>query len=161
MKIVVISDTHMPVPDNKLPEALIKELKDCELLIHAGDLTELSVLDVLKKLVHTEAVVGNMDSHKVRRALPEKKILQLGKFRFGIIHGYGSPRNLINYIQEKFKGEKLDCVIYGHSHTPSIDKVGDTIYFNPGSLTDKVFAPYNSFGIIEIGNEIAPKIIRL
>ncbi len=40
--------------------------------------------------------------------------------------------------------------------------VDGIIYFNPGSSTDKVFAPYNSYGVLEIkDNKIIPHIIKL
>lgn len=161
MKVAVISDTHIPASCSKLPEALIEQIKAVDLIIHAGDLTELYVLDELNKIARTEAVVGNMDSHKVTRILPEKRILELGDFRIGITHGVGHPDNLLYYAKGRFIGERLDCIIYGHSHRPSIDTFGDTIYFNPGSPTDEIFAPYNAFGILEIGKALVPKIIRL
>ena len=161
MKIAVLSDTHIPTSTGRLPDNLIKQIRGVDLIIHAGDLEELSVLEELDKIAKTEAVVGNMDSHKVIRQLPKKKILEIGKFRIGVIHGEGHPDTLIDYVQEKFKGERLDCVIYGHTHEPKIEKIGDTLYLNPGSPTDKVFAPYNSFIMIEIDERIKPEIIRL
>lgn len=161
MKIGVLSDTHIPLAAKSLPSVLLDELKGVDLIIHAGDLVELSVLDVLKRIAPTEAVAGNMDSYKTGRVLAQKKILELGGFRIGVIHGSGTPANLINYVQQSFKDEKLNCIIYGHSHTPSIKNIDDTIFFNPGSPTDKVFAPYNSCGILEIAEKLTPKIIRL
>jgi putative phosphoesterase len=97
----------------------------------------------------------------VIRQLPKKKILEIGKFRIGVIHGEGHPDTLIDYVKEQFKGEKLDCVIYGHTHEPSIEKIDDTLYVNPGSPTDKVFAPYNSLVMMEIDDRIRAEIIRL
>lgn len=161
MKAVVISDTHIPASGNKLPDLLIKQLKKIDLIIHAGDLTELKVLEELNRFARTEAVVGNMDSFKVRRILPEKRILELGNFRIGVVHGVGHPDNLIPYVRQRFADEKLNCIIYGHSHRPSIDRLENIIYFNPGSPTDKIFASYNAFGILEIGEELVPRIIRL
>lgn len=161
MKVAVISDTHIPASCGELPDPLIEQLKKADLIIHAGDLTELYVLDELNRIARTEAVVGNMDSHKVRRLLPEKRILELGNFRIGIIHGLGHPDNLINYVKKRFIGERLDCIIYGHSHRPSIDTIEKIIYFNPGSPTDKIFTPYNAFGILEVGERLLPKIIHL
>lgn len=161
MRIAVLADTHIPASSSRLPDSLIKQIKGVDLIVHAGDLTELSVLEELNKIAKTEAVSGNMDSHRVRRALPDKKILELSKFRIGLIHGWGPPNNVINYIRADFSGERLDCIIYGHTHRPSIDDIDNTIYFNPGSPTDRIFAPYNSFGILEIDDKLTPRIIRL
>lgn len=161
MRVAVISDTHIPAAAGELPDTLIEKLRGVDLIIHAGDLTELKVLDELKRIAPTEVVVGNMDSFRVRRAFPEKRILELENFRIGIIHGLGHPNNLPNYVTERFGAERLDAIIYGHSHRPSIETIDNKIYFNPGSPTDKIFAPYNSFGILEIGKKLTPKIIRL
>ncbi|NQT90500.1 MAG: metallophosphoesterase family protein [Candidatus Omnitrophica bacterium] len=161
MRVAVISDTHMPVNIRKFPEDFLEKLKGVDMIIHAGDLIELSVLDELNKIAPTKAVTGNMDSHKARKALPEKLILELGGFKIGVIHGLGHPDKILEYVMERFKDEKLDCIIYGHSHNPKIETIEGTIYFNPGSMTDKVFAPYNSYGILEIDDKLTPKIVRL
>lgn len=161
MRIGVLSDTHIPLNAKKLPDELIKGLKGVDLIIHAGDIIELSVLDELKRIAPVEAVAGNMDPRSVSRALPEKKILELGGFKIGVMHGSGPPYGLIDHIRRRFEGEKLDCIIYGHAHKASIEHIGRTIFFNPGSPTDKVMAPYNSYGILEITDKITPKIIKL
>jgi putative phosphoesterase len=161
MKVIVISDTHIPVAGDKLPDGLIKELKGADFILHAGDLLELSVLDELKKFAPCEAVSGNMDYPQVRRVLPEKKVLEIGGFKIGLIHGQGAPQTLVDFVQDKFADEKLDCIIYGHAHKPSIVTKGGIIYFNPGSPTDHIYAPYNSFGILQITDKLTPSIIRL
>ena len=161
MKVGVISDTHIPVSCNRLPKALIEGLKGVDLIVHAGDLVELFVLDELSKIARVEAVCGNMDSRDVKRQLPEKKVLKLGKFNVGLIHGEGAPDKVFRYVQDAFKEEELDCIIYGHAHNPIIEIIDDTIYFNPGSPTDKIFAPFNSYGIIEVEDILKPKLIRL
>jgi putative phosphoesterase len=161
MRVVVISDTHIPIAADRLPEALIKELNGADLILHAGDLVELTVLEGLKKFAPCEAVIGNMDCPQVRKALSEKKVLEVGGFKIGIIHGQGAPQTLLDFVQNKFIAERPDCIIYGHSHTPSIVTKDNIIYFNPGSPTDHIYAPYNAFGILEITDKITPSIIRL
>ncbi|MFH1868305.1 MAG: metallophosphoesterase family protein [Candidatus Omnitrophota bacterium] len=161
MRVAVLSDTHIPLACKSLPEALLKEIEGVDLIIHAGDLVELSVLNDLVKIAPVEAVSGNMDSLKSGRSLPRKKILELGGFKIGITHGSGAPQNLICCLQQEFANQELDCIIYGHSHLPKIENIDGTIYFNPGSPTDKVIAPYNSYGILEITDKLTPKIVRL
>jgi len=161
MKISVISDTHIPATCESLPQKVANLLKGADLIVHAGDLTELNVLDELKKIAPVEAVYGNMDSVILLRQLPLRKVINVGAFKLGIIHGNGAPGNLISYIRQNFKDERVDCIIYGHSHTAAIDIIDNTIYFNPGSPTDTIFAPYNSIGTLDIGKEIVPEIIKL
>ncbi len=161
VKVIVISDTHIPAACGSLPDTLLEKLKGADIIIHAGDFTELSVIDVLKKIAPLYAVAGNMDCNMVKRQFPAKRIIELASFKIGIAHGYGSPDNLVAYVKNLFKEDKLDCIIYGHSHIPKIDYIDDTLYFCPGSPTEKVFAPYNSFGILEIDEKITPTIVRL
>jgi predicted phosphodiesterase len=77
------------------------------------------------------------------------------------MHGYGLPNKLIDLISQIFKKDNVDLVIFGHSHSAVNEKRGNTIYFNPGSPTDKIFALHNSYGIIEINDKIEAKIIKL
>jgi uncharacterized protein len=160
MQIAVLSDTHIPANCGSLPRRLLDGLKGADLIIHAGDFTELSVIDELKDIAPIECVSGNMDANVIKRQFPDKKILELEKFKIGIVHGYGSPDNIIHYARQTFAGESLNCIIHGHSHLPKIEYIDDMIVFCPGSPTDSIYAPYNSFGWLEISDKINPKIIR-
>ena len=162
MKIGVIADTHISEASGKLPEKVLLAFKDVDLIIHAGDLVDLRVLDILRRVSkEVKAVYGNMDPRPVREKLPAKQVISIGKHRVGVMHGYGNPRMLLDALTKEFKGDKVSLVIFGHSHEPMNLKKGDCLYFNPGSPTDKVFAPYNSFGIIEINDKIEARIIKI
>jgi len=161
MKIAIISDTHIPATTDTLPDELISKIKGVDMIIHLGDFTEPSLLDELRKIAPVEAVAGNMDSHLLQRELSQTKILELEGFKIGLVHGFGAPDTLIDYVKGIFKDQELDCIMYGHSHIPSIDYIDGVLYFCPGSPTEKIFAPYNSFGILEIDDKITPEIIRL
>lgn len=161
MKIGVISDTHIPFAAEDLPEKIYEDFKDADLILHAGDLAEDSLLDKLKRIAKTIAVKGNMDSHALKKTLPEKEIIKAGNFRIGITHGEGSPEGLIDLVKKQFEKDKVDCIVFGHSHIPVCEKRGNILFFNPGSPTDKIFAPFNSYGILEVGKKIEGKIIRL
>jgi putative phosphoesterase len=132
------------------------------MIVHAGDLVELRVLDILKAVCpNTKAVCGNMDAYEVRRGLPEREIIKIANYKIGVIHGYGAPNRLIDLVSQSFKNDALDIIIFGHSHTGFSEKIKDILYFNPGSPSDKIFSPYNSYGIIEINDKIEAKIIKL
>ena len=132
------------------------------MILHAGDLVELSIMDALKTVCSdVRAVWGNMDPPNVRKKLPQKQIIAVGKYSIGLTHGDGSPAFLINTINDIFKGDKVDMIVFGHSHSPINEKRGQILYFNPGSLTDTVFSSFNSYGVIEINDEIKSRIIKL
>ncbi|MEA3305624.1 MAG: metallophosphoesterase family protein [Candidatus Omnitrophota bacterium] len=161
MKIGVLSDTHIPRTTSKLPDEIYGAFKDVDLILHAGDFTEFPVLDELKKLAKTEAVCGNMDSHGIQKALPAKRIIKAGKFVIGLIHGYGAPSTLMDTVKDEFSGEHADVIIFGHSHLPVNEIKNGILFFNPGSPTDKIFAKYNSYGILMINNGIKGEIIKI
>lgn len=162
MKIGVVSDTHIPAVRHKLPVELIDGLKGCDLILHAGDLIEMWVLEDLKKISSVEAVYGNMDSPKVKSSLPEKKILEVAGKKLCLMHGYGSPVILVKTLKKELFAEKPDIVVFGHSHNPMNEYVDGVLFFNPGSPTDTIFAPYKSYGVIEINEgKIKASIHRL
>jgi putative phosphoesterase len=161
MKIVVLADTHISDPLVKFPRQLIDAFKDCDMIVHAGDLTEAPVLDAIRLISEVKAVAGNMDSIELKKMLPEKIVFKAGKITIGVTHGKGTPNGILKNVSGAFKS-KPDVIIFGHSHIPFSEKIGGSLYFNPGSLNDRVFAPYRSFGILDIrGESVMPHIVRL
>ncbi len=158
IKIGVISDTHLKQPDKKLGELLQGPFKDVDLILHAGDITEIVVLNSLagKELV---AVCGNMDSLEVRRQLPKQRLIQLEGFRLGLIHGWGAPNGIEERIKEEFA--EVDCIIYGHTHAPAINQRGEILFFNPGSFAGGLFSAKKSVGLLQIDKTIIGEIIYL
>ncbi|MDD4910128.1 MAG: metallophosphoesterase family protein [Candidatus Omnitrophica bacterium] len=164
MKIGVVSDTHYPETCSRLPDAVFSGLKSADLVLHCGDLTDIAVLDIFRERlpgVEVKAVRGNMDSAKAKNALPVKQILEAGGFKIGLTHGCGHPDDIIDMVNKIFEGERLDAIVFGHTHKPFNKEIGGVLYFNPGSLCDKIFAPYNSYGILEVDKGIKGKIIRI
>lgn len=162
MKIGIVSDTHITSKFVTLPKKLLDGLKGSDMIIHAGDLVDLSALDALKNICpNVVAVCGNMDNDAARKRLAEKEIVKAGKYTIGVMHGRGAPGKLIEFLTEAFKKENPDIIVFGHSHEGYNRKHGNTLFFNPGSPTDNVFSPYNSYGIIEVNDGIEAKIIKI
>lgn len=162
MKIGVISDTHIPVRAKKIPNEILELFRGVDKILHAGDLVDITVLTILKSICSdVKAVWGNMDPPEIRNSLPQREIIDAGKYKIGLTHGSGSPAGLIEQTKGIFKNDKVDIIVFGHSHYPINEKREGIIYFNPGSPTDKIFSPYNSYGIIEINDKIETRIIRI
>jgi len=162
MRIGVISDTHIPDKAEGIPKKALDDFKNVDMIIHVGDFVDLSVLEGLKAIcLNVKSVWGNMDPAALREKLPEKEVLKIGNYKIGIMHGHGAPNQLFELLATTFKNDNVDMIIFGHSHSGYCEKRNGILFFNPGSPTDKVFAPYNSYGIIEINDKIEAKIIKL
>lgn len=157
-KIGVIADTHIPIRANAIPEKVFEIFKDVDLILHAGDLVELSVIDELKKIAPVVAVRGNMDKFEVE--LADRMVIKINnKFKIGLTHGYGGPESLIDVVKAEFND--VNCIIFGHSHHPINEVKDDVLLFNPGSACDTVFTNINCIGILTVNEKIRGEIIKL
>ena len=156
MKIGIISDTHRNI---KSIDKAIPYLKECDLIIHAGD----NFVD--SKYIHKMtnvgmmAVRGNCDFENVEEELEfeveNKNIFVCHGDRYGVKYG-------LEQLQEKAKEVDADIVIFGHTHTPLIKEKDNIIYINPGSVSLPRGVDYRSFVIIDISDDnMSVKEIRI
>ena len=113
--------------------------------------------DKLASLKELVAVKGNMDSFNLQKSLPIKRVVNAGNFKIGLIHGWGYPNGIIGRIKNEF--EDVNAIVFGHTHKPLNCIEDGILFFNPGSPTDKLFTKTKSYGVLEIGEEIAGNII--
>mgnify|MGYP001175359294 FL=1 len=159
MKVGVISDTHIPKRAKTLPEIVVKNFKDVEHIIHAGDIISMDVIYKLEDLAPVTAVAGNTDPSEFFERFGYKKVLTLGKFNIGIFHGHGTKGTTIDRSVKCFENDRVDCIIFGHSHIPYFQSHNEILLFNLGSPTDKRRNRYYSFGLMEIDEVISARII--
>jgi len=132
IRIGVLSDTHLMEPDKTFLEKIKLCFADTDMILHAGDLTSLSVLDVFDgKTVH--AVHGNMCGPKTRTTLPASRIIEVEGFSIALVHGVGYMPNIEDKLFEAFA--PVDCIVYGHTHKTACHRYGPTLMMNPGSFT--------------------------
>jgi putative phosphoesterase len=151
MRIAVLADTHVKGLEY-LPEKIIDALSKVDLIIHAGDFTDVRLLEELKRLQEVKAVHGNMDSMELKTVLPVKEIIEIGDKRIGITHGSGSPWGIEKRVSRVFESDGIDIIVYGHSHQSQNKVIDDILFFNPGKATE-------SFGILTIEEEARAEII--
>lgn len=151
MKIAVLSDTHAASVED-IPRKIIDHLATVDLIVHAGDFVARNVLEGLKKLKEVKAVRGNMDSDELKNLLPEKEIFTVGNKRIGVTHGWGAPFRIESKVKSVFPGEKLDAIIFGHSHFSQNKVIDGVLFFNPGKAS-------RTFGILTVGEDINGEII--
>ncbi len=161
MRIGVISDTHIADRFGHIPEAVMNAFKHVDLIVHAGDSVNLEAIEELRlacpKII---AVAGNMDSPEVVEKFPVKEVFEISGFKFGLMHGYGAPVNLIELLKDAFNTEKPDVIIFGHSHKAMNKFVNGVLFFNPGSATDSL-SEGASYGLIEINGKINARIVKI
>jgi putative phosphoesterase len=161
LRIGVLSDTHLQ--GFRDGGAVIERLAsryfgDAELILHAGDVVDPAVLLGLSG-PSLYQVRGNLDPPQ--RGVPHRRVIEVGGFRIGLIHGWGALPSLIDRVLLEFKGERLDCLVFGHSHRPWCQRREGVLLFNPGSPTDRRDAPFQSVGLLELGDRIEGRIINI
>lgn len=149
-KIGVISDTHIP-HFKKLPAAIWEHFAGAELIIHAGDLSILSVLDELETIAPVVAVQGNVEYEEVILKLPIKREIVVGFCRIGIVHILGDSHNRVKVARQEFPEARV--VVFGHSHIPYNQEHDGQLLFNPGSATDRRRQPRCSIGLLYVDDE--------
>ena len=155
----ILSDTHL-LGLNANFTALVQDcFADCDIIIHAGDLTDISLLSAFHgKTVH--AVHGNMCGSSAYTALPERLSFKLGDFTFGLTHGAGLGHDIESALWDVFP--EADCVIYGHTHQPACHRVADRLIINPGSFqaTGRYGAP-GTYALLEVSDTLQANILEV
>jgi putative phosphoesterase len=158
MKIGVISDTHLKEPHSEFKKMVEYHFRDVEKILHAGDFVDWSIVEYLSSQKDLIAVCGNMDPTDIRRAFPQKRVIELRGFRIGLIHGGGAPFGIESRVIDEF--DEVDAIIYGHTHTPANHQVKNIYFFNPGSPT-RSFIHKATLGILNLGEKIEGEIIKI
>ncbi|MET8822234.1 metallophosphoesterase family protein [Streptomyces rochei] len=145
MRLLIMSDTHLPKRAKALPEPLLARVPHADVVLHAGDWVDTATLDLLERLSRRLiGVYGNNDGPGLRARLPEVAYADLGGLRFGVVHETGAAQGRERRCAGRFPD--LDVLVFGHSHIPW-DTTADTglRLLNPGSPTDRRRQPYCTY----------------
>ena len=161
MLVAAISDTHLPRGARRLPEACLEALRTADLIVHAGDLSGLSVLEELRALgPRVQAVYGNADEPAVRSALPKELVLEVEEARIGGVHIPGPAAGRGERLRRRFPG--CDAIVFGHTHLPLVERDEGVWLLNPGSPTERRRGPFHSFLLLRVeGARLRPELVRL
>ncbi|MDQ0809284.1 putative phosphoesterase [Streptomyces sp. B3I7] len=145
MRLLLMSDTHLPKRARELPAPLLAELPRADVVIHAGDWVDAATLDLLEsRSARLLAVYGNNDGPELRARLPEVARAGLAGLRFGVVHETGAAQGRERRCAERFPD--LDVLVFGHSHIPwDTTAPGGLRLLNPGSPTDRRRQPYRTY----------------
>lgn len=158
MKIGVLSDTHLKRITDEFETLYKKYLADKDIVLHAGDVVSLEIVEYLgRKRFH--GVRGNMDPLEVQGVLPSKKIVEVGPYRIGLIHGWGPAGGLEGRVLSQFR--EVDVIVFGHSHHPvNLIREG-VLLFNPGTATGYSPGGHHTLGVLDLGETVRGEIIEL
>lgn len=123
----VISDTHGLIR----PQALAA-LADVELIIHAGDIGKLEVLETLNEIAPVLAIRGNNDREAWARDIPDILNVRINGLNIQVIHN-------VHDIDGDAASLDVRAVISGHSHKPGIVTRDEILFVNPGSAGPRRF----------------------
>jgi uncharacterized protein len=123
----LISDTHGLLR----PEAQ-RALEGSDLIVHAGDVGNPEILEVLKTIAPVFAVRGNVDTEPWAATLPETEVLETQAATIYILHD-------VHALDLDPAAAGFHIVVSGHSHKPSRTEKDGVLFINPGSAGPRRF----------------------
>ncbi|HEX2267385.1 MAG TPA: YfcE family phosphodiesterase [Actinomycetota bacterium] len=161
MRIVVLSDTHIPDFAKTLPSGLLPVLRKADLILHAGDVTSREVLEELSTFAPVKVAMGNNDGPDVAAwgARPEVTV-DVDGTRIAMLHDPGRREGRERRLRRRFPDAHL--IVFGHSHIPIDTEVDGVLFLNPGSPTWKRRQPTHTFGVAEVTDQrVRTRIVEL
>lgn len=153
MKIGVISDTH-----GYLDPAIHHAFAGVHHILHGGDIGSQHLISELETIAPVTAVLGNTDEgiH-----FKETEIVRLNGKKF-LVHHILDVTAPSEALKHRIHLEIPDVVVFGHTHRRFCEKVGETLFFNPGYAGKPRFNLSRSVAILSCnGRRISAKYIRL
>ncbi|MBA3797611.1 MAG: metallophosphoesterase family protein [Geodermatophilaceae bacterium] len=160
MNVVVLADTHAPRRWRGVPSRVAEHLSGADVILHAGDVCTVEVLDELSTYAPVRAVRGNNDGPDIADwGAPDRLLIDLDGLSVGMIHDSGAATGRLSRMRRAFPDCEL--VVFGHSHIPMDVADQGLRLFNPGSPTDRRRQPHGTLGLLEIrrGKLLAAQIV--
>jgi uncharacterized protein len=157
VRIAVVSDTHLPRFGRSLPRALLDGFaaQGVERILHLGDITQPEVVPLFERIAPFDAVAGNNDGPELTARFGRRKVLDLDGVRIGMIHGDGARGTTLGRAVDAFARERVDVILFGHSHIPFLERRAGRLVLNPGSPTDKRRQPRFTWATLVIADGTA------
>lgn len=129
-KILLLSDTH-----GHLDERILKYVRQCDEVWHAGDIGNLTVTDQIAALKPLRAVYGNIDGHEARLQFPLHNRFDCEGLDVWITHIGGYPGKYNPALLPDFRQKAPGLFICGHSHILKVmfDQKYQMLHMNPGA----------------------------
>lgn len=157
MKLGIITDTH-----GQIHPKVFELFDEVDIILHAGDIDTEDILTQLETIAPVNAVRGNVDPYILVKRLPEKQILTFEGISILLIHQALDGQEIHENVKEELAKQKIDVVVFGHTHVPFQKEIDGTLFFNPGGAGKRRFNYPLGVGIIEImKDKITARIEKL
>jgi len=152
MRLVLISDTHLPHRGHDLPEPVWSAIEAADAVMHAGDWVSVELLDVLEaRAARVIGCWGNNDGPALRARLPECAEVTLAGVRFTLTHETGAAAGREARMAKAYPD--TDVLVFGHSHIPWDTSAPNGLrLLNPGSPTDRRRQPHHTYMTASLGD---------
>jgi putative phosphoesterase len=146
LRLGLIADTHLPERCAGLPATLNAAFAGVDLLLHAGDVGELWVLDQLSALGPVVAVHGNDDTEAAQRELPYQQLIAVAGVRLLLWHSHladpvaeraARTNNFdvgLARLIHQARAAGASIVVFGHWHLPLAIHRDGILFINPGAI---------------------------
>ena len=156
IRIGVIADTH-----GLFDSAIVRHFQGVDHILHAGDIGKRSVIEQLQIIAPVTAVSGNVDGFE-QSGFPPETVIELAGLRIAIRHIVFAGGKLTKDGRAFLDREQPDFCVFGHTHQPKSEWLGDTLLFNPGSAGPKRFMLPRGLGLLRLCDaEVKPRHISL
>ena len=145
MLIGVVSDTH-GFYDPRVPPLL----KGVEHILHAGDIGTGNIIDKLAEIAPVTAVRGNNDREGPEAEYPEVETIWIADCRIYLTHIVKVPKIGDEIGISHYLNQKIDVVVFGHSHSAFHEQRDGLTFFNPGAAGKRRFKVVPSIGVLEL-----------
>jgi putative phosphoesterase len=176
VRIGLISDTHIPEARKTLWPQVFTAFDGVDMIMHAGDIHELYVLDALEEVAPVVAARGNGEDGGGGRPVqpddPRVKyawLLELGGLWVGLTHYVPVPERppqftLARWVERYFPERTPDVIVSGDTHREIIAEVQGVLCVNPGSPTypHNYDTQYGTLGFLDIvDGEARPSVWQI
>ena len=158
MRLLLVADTHVPKRARDLPAAVWDEVARADVVVHAGDWVEPSLLDAFEqRATRLVACWGNNDGDELRRRLPERADVTLGGLRFTVVHETGPSGGRDARMAGLYPD--TDVLVFGHSHIPWDTTAESGLrLLNPGSPTDRRRQPFCTYMTATVSDAVLAEV---
>jgi putative phosphoesterase len=141
----MLADTHVPRRARDLPPQVWSAVDAADVVVHAGDWVDDSLLDRLaERARRLVGVWGNNDGPPLRDRLPEVARVELAGLRLAVVHETGPAAGRERRCAAAFPD--ADVLVFGHSHIPWDTTAATGLrLLNPGSPTDRRRQPHGTY----------------